>query len=97
MAGFKKEIKDGIITNTLNFKGKDYTETWTNEGGFCANPFDQQIFEDYPELETEDEEICEMISEFCSMDDDEMLETLSEFEVYERNNLKIQEVKSDKF
>lgn len=82
MASYKMEIDNGIITKTLNFMGRDFTEKWEEEQSFCRSCIESQVMRAFPELE---HYYAEIIEEFTCLDEDELLEALEELSTCEQN------------
>ncbi len=82
MASYKTEIKNGIINHTLTFMDTEFTEEWKEENTFCQSSIEGQVMQAFPDLCDEDAKI---IEELTSMDEDELLEALSELTDYEQS------------
>lgn len=81
MASYKMGIDNGIITKTLNFMGKDFTEEWKENGSYCPISIETQVMQVFPDLDDTDAKI---IEELTCLDEDELLDALSDLTDYEQ-------------
>jgi hypothetical protein len=82
MVSYKMEIKDGILSHSLTFMGMEFTETWEKDNTYCADSLEGQVLRALPDLCDENKEI---IEELTIMDEEELLEALSELTDYEQS------------
>lgn len=53
MAELVINIKPDEVTNTIKFRGKEYTEIWEDDYTFCEYSTYSKFIEDYPEWESD--------------------------------------------
>lgn len=84
MAKYKVEYdsENDIVTKTLTFMGKEYSEVWTEENTYCQCGLDALVDNEFNDLP---EEVFEAVENITYSNDDERMEYLETLTAYERS------------
>lgn len=84
MAKYKVEYdsEKDIVTKTLTFMGKEYSEVWIEENSCCQCGLDVVVDNEFNDLP---EEVFEAVENITYSDDDEVMEYLETLTAYERS------------